>query len=186
MIRLGAILAVAAGLALGACSGGSEERPAPVPVPRPRAYPRLHLYPASYRTVNLGNIALQVNDSARLSSDRPRWLDIAYPAYGITVNCTLTDVTPASLASVLDNRSERMARNLGGASAELMQWPGATVIVADRALRTPVQFLATDSATYVLSGVAVADWPEATRPDSVAPYVSAVAADITHMLQSLQ
>lgn len=157
------------------------------PIPRPKAYPRAALYPAEYSVYALPSAPgeLAVNSSAAVTSPKSGWFDIAYPAYGITVNCTLTEVSAETLAGVLENRRERMARNLEGSHGEVAQWSGVTVIVAPTALRTPVQFLATDSMSYVLSGVAVSNYPADTSPDSIAPYVEAVAEDITHMLKLL-
>lgn len=178
-----ALLQVVASLLLIACSDGGDR---PAPVPRPRAYPRACIYPRSYSALKLDNgIVLNINDSARVCEVRPGWFDVVYPAYGITVNCTLTQVDAPEISGVIDNRTERMARNLEGNYGEVAQRPGVTIITSATALRTPVQFLATDSASYVLSGVAVADFPPGAPADSVAPYVRAVAADVEKMLELL-
>lgn len=165
------------------CSSGDNGRPpAPAPVPRPRAYPRLRTYPPAYHVERVQGVAIAVNDSALLSEPRPGWFDLHYPLYDLTVHCTLST---GEVGAVLANRGERMARNVGGAYAEITQWPGATLIVAPGALLTPVQFVATDSARLVLSGTAVANWPEGTSPDSVGPLIRAVEADMTHLLREL-
>lgn len=166
-----------------ACTA-ADRQPA---IPRPKAYPRPTLYAADYKTCPISGSAMEisVNKSAEVVSTKPGWFDICYPAYDITVNCTLTPITPESLSSVLDNRHERMALNLEGQYGEMTQWDGVTIIVAPAAMRTPVQFLATDSASFVLSGVAVGNYPAGASPDSIAPYVNAVAQDITHMLKQL-
>lgn len=169
-------LPILAALMLAGCGNGSEERP--TPIPRPRAYPRPRLYPAAYHEVPIGNLRLNINDSARIAEPRSGWLDIHYPAYGITVNATLTPVSPSSLPSVLANRHERIARDLDGVAATVEQSSGRTLIISPAALRTPLHYLATDSATYVLSAVAVADWPANAPLDSITPYVNAVAADL--------
>lgn len=159
----------------------------PAAVPRPRAFPRTALYPRSYRLEPLpfGPDSIAVNDSTLFVTSAPGWFDIVYPAYGITVNCTLTAVSPASAPEVLANRTDRMARNLADRAADIVEWGGVTLCVAPAALRTPVQFLATDSASYVLSGVAVSDFPSSVSADSVAPLIDAVAADLTFMLRNL-
>lgn len=174
------LLLVLSGLA--ACSGR------PAPTPRPRAYPRPALYPRTYHAVPLpfGPDSIAVNDSATFLPGPDGWFDIVYPAYGITVNCTLTPANgPADIAPIMDNRRERIRLNLADRHARVAGRGGNTLIVAPTALRTPVQFLATDSATYVLSGVAVADFPPLTDPDSVAPAIDAVATDIALMLNNL-
>ena len=157
------------------------------PIPRPKAYPRPTLYSAEYSSqkLNYSNSNLEINKSANFIALNDGWFNIEYPAYNITVNCTFTKVTKKSLSQVLQNRNERIALNLNGAYCHVTSWNGTDIIVANSALRTPVQFIATDSASFVLSGVAVANFPPHTRPDSVAPYINAVAADITHMLKHL-
>ncbi len=168
---------------LAACTG-AEHQP---PIPRPKAYPRPALYPTEYRTYALpcSPDSIAVNSSAIVDSLKPGWFNIEYPTYNITINCTLTTISPQSFTEVLENRRERMTRNLEGSYGEMVQWDGTTIIVAPSARRTPVQFLATDSATYVLSGVAVGNYPTDTSVDSITPYVNAVAADITYMLKQL-
>lgn len=178
-----ALLALlASGLAAG-CRRGAHQAP---PVPRQRSYPRPTLYDYSYRMepMPFGPDSIAVNSGATFTRTTPEWFDITYPAYGITLNCTLTPATAATVQSVIANRLERMARNLGDHRADVARWPGRTLVVARAALKTPVQFLATDSATYVLSGVAVTDAP-GSDADSIGPVIDAIARDITHMLESL-
>lgn len=180
------LITLALSLAAAACG-----RQRPAPVPREHAYPRIELYPAEYRNVAVDPPldSLAINAAARLTAvgSQQGWFDISYPAYGITVNCTLTptdgaDDTEARIA----NRLERMARNVDGQTAEAVETGRATIIIAHRALRTPVQFLATDSTGgWILSGVAVGDFQPSTDPDSVAPIVDAVADDMIYMLRQL-
>ena len=162
-----------------AAGAGCSQRPAPTP--RPEAYPRIAVYEPQYHPVSFGALQLAVNDSARIDSIAPGWFNIVYPAYGITVNCTITDAK--NLAATLLNRHDRFRRNLGGRKAQVLRMPGSELIVAPEVLKTPVQFILTDSATFVLSGVAVSRWDETTNPDSVAPQINALAADIAYMLK---
>lgn len=153
----------------------------PAPTPRPDAYPRVEVYPATYRTVSFGPLELMVNDSARVDSLSPQWFDIVYPAYGVTVNCSLT--LGGDWADVIANRRERIGRNLGDRPAQVVSAPGRELIVAPLALSTPVQFMITDSASYVLSGVAVSSWGATVPPDSVKPQIEALAVDLAHILK---
>lgn len=164
-----------------ACTGADGD----VAVPRMRAWPRPALYPAAYRAEPLpfGPDSIAVNASATVERISPEWFNIVYPAYGITVNCTLTAVRPSDASTVVANRLERMARNLGDHRADIARSGQMTLIVAPSALHTPVQFLATDSATYVLSGVAVTSLAANAPADSVAPVIDAIALDITRMIQ---
>ena len=160
---------------------GCAERPAPTP--RQHAYPRLQLYPATYSPVELRAASLTplVNDSAQVEILSPEWFNIVYPAYGVKVNCTISPYAP----DVMANRRERIDRNLGGAVAEAAYLPAGVVVVAPGALRTPVQLLATDSARWVLSGVAVSNFPPDAPADSVAPVIDALAKDLTILVNSL-
>lgn len=155
---------------------------APVPTPRQHAFPRVNLYGEEYHTEEVMGRPIHVNDSAIfMLGEQPGWFNICYPAYGVTVQATLTLATGPQLHDVLANRAERMARNVASATAEISQAPGVTLIVAPTALRTPVQILATDSLSWVLSAVAVSNWPAATNPDSVAPILPAIATDLLRL-----
>lgn len=172
-------------LALAGCVGADHR---PTAVPRPRAYPRAELYPEAYSPVEAGGITLMVNDSARVSVSPGGWVDIAYPAYGVTVNCTVTPVCGATLGSVLDNRSERMALNAGSAYGEITRLTaasgaGATLLESHGAGLTPLQFLATDSSSWVLSGAAT--MADVASTDSIRPVIDALRADIIFLLKEL-
>ncbi len=166
------------------CSNGGRE-PA---VPRPQAWPRVEVYPPSYREVN----GLMVNDSARVEpGEADGWFDIVYPAYNARINCTLTTASSeADLARAIENRLERLERNVGGAEGELTELTseggiGCMMIVAPGAPATPVQFLATDSVSRLLSGTVVFASRE-LKPDSVAPAVEAVERDVVYLLTRLK
>lgn len=175
---------ILATLLLAGCIG-TENRPAAVP--RPRAYPRQEIYPATYSPSQVGNLTLMTNDSAHIKTDG-LWADINYPAYGVTVNCTVTPVTATTVATVLDNRAERMALNSGGAYGEITRLTtesGASATLLSTPARglTPLQFIATDSVSYVLSGAATLQG--AASPDSIRPIIEAISADLLYLLQKL-
>ena len=158
------------------------------PVPRPQAWPRVEVYPPSYHKVN----NLMVNDSALVEPGSAEgWFDIVYPAYNARINCTLTSApTPDALAEAIDNRLERLERNVAGAEGELTSLTsdggiGCMMIVAPGAVATPVQFLATDSVSRLLSGTVVFASPS-LKPDSVAPAVEAVERDVLYLLTHLE
>ena len=172
-----AILAIIA-TAVAACSR-------PAATPRPRAYPRATVYPATYREVSAPPLTLTVNDSARVLPGENGGFDLVYPAYGVRVYCSLTPVSGRDEAvSVLENRTERMALNTNGAAGQMTTMPGRVLLVTPTAAMTPVQFLATDSATYVLSGAAVSANPSAPV-DSLRPQVEALERDILTLLTNL-
>ncbi|MDE7389168.1 MAG: hypothetical protein K2M97_07970 [Muribaculaceae bacterium] len=180
------IAAVCASLV--SCTGGSR----PVPVPRPRAYPRIELSAPDYSPLTLGPVSFSVNSAATVAIDSSRmWLDLTYPpAYGVTLNLTVTPVTRATLPDVLANRTERMALNIGSSQAEVLSMrtrtgAAATLISSPAATLTPLQLLATDSATYVLSATISPRSSLPSRTDSVAPVHAALRADMIRLLQSL-
>lgn len=153
----------------------------PVAIPRPEAFPRVETYPADYHAVEIPPLTIAVNDSAdfkRLSDD---WFNIYYPAYPATVNATILPYSP----DVIANRLERMNRDLGGSSSTIVELPRGFVSVAPTALQTPIHFLATDSANWVISGVAVCEFSPRTSPDSVAPIIDALAVDIITLVNNL-
>ena len=156
-------------------------------MPRPQAWHRIELYPEAYTEIN----GMMINDSARIErGGTDGWFDIVYPAYNVRINCTLTRTgNPERLRSVITNRMERLERNAGGTSGEMTELTsaggiGSLLMVTPGALATPVQFLATDSTSFVLSGSAVFASP-GQSPDSVAPVVEAIERDITYMLSNL-
>lgn len=168
--------------------GAACSRQRPAPIPRPAAFPRPVVYSESYHTDTLGGLALEVNDSAHLSSPQPGWFNLEYPAYKTIVNCTLT--RGGNIAEALNNRAQRMALNIGAAGGDIEQFTSrsglyVTLITAPEAMRTPVLFLATDSTSMLLSGVAVASLSPSTPVDSVAPQVTALAADMRRLLRQL-
>lgn len=167
--------------------GCSDSRRQPA-VPRPQAWPRVEVYPPSYHPVN----GLMVNDSARVEAGSAEgWFDIVYPAYNARINCTLTSAaSTAGLTEAIENRLERLERNAAGAEGELTELTseggiGCMMIVAPAAVATPVQFLATDSVSRLLSGTVVFSSRE-LKPDSVAPAVEAIERDVLYLLTHLK
>lgn len=173
------------------CSGGEK----PTFAPRPEAYPRPTLYSPAYIAADSLPLHLELNAEASTSavhkSDGSVWLDIAYPAYGFTVYCTLSQVTPATIDDAIANRIERIGLNLGEGSAHAVEtfvesesgFEG-TVVTSFAAGSTPVQFIATDSKGWLVSGAAFTPSPQA-NPDSIRPYVEALERDILHALSTL-
>jgi hypothetical protein len=185
------------------CTGSNSDTGADstAPVPRPTAYPRIDTYPATYTNIELRPLIVQINDSAvaeidtvgKRQSANGQWLSIHYPRYNATIYCTLTNVnsTQAAIAT-LANREERMAMNTGGATTqitELINTVGFSckMLVTPYGTVTPVQFIATDSASFALSGTLhMQQLTNATANDSIAPIINAVETDVLHLLQSLK
>lgn len=152
----------------------------PAPVPRPTGYPRIEVYPARYATAQFDSEKFKVNSSARFDSLSPRWFNLVYPAYGATVNCSLTQAD--SPAEVIANRRERFMRNLGGHTPKILPLPNGELIFSPTALKTPVQLLCVLPDRRILSAVAVTSGYE--NPDSVLPQIRALAEDLKVLAKS--
>ena len=176
---------VAALLALTGCQKAEQ-----APVPRRTAYPRVEVLPATYALPDSLPLPFKVNSAATATvatqSGGQAWLTIAYPTYGATAYFTFTPVTEATVGEVAGNRLDRMALNLGAASAESYSFAtasgmNATVLMSPTAPGAAVQALAVGDG-WVVSGSTV--FPAAAA-DSIAPLVEAVTADIIAALKEI-
>lgn len=180
-----ATLLLTATAALTSCSDKSN------PTPRMKGWPRLHIADSVYRPINAGGLSIEVNtaakDSVIPSSEGSDWLNIVYPGYcnGSVIYCTITPVNETTRESVIDNRIERIALNLGSNEAEMTEitTPGGwhcKVIESVSPVVTPLQFIANDD-THVVTGA----YYISETGDSVAPYIEAVRRDIIHLLKTI-
>ncbi|MDE7135919.1 MAG: hypothetical protein K2N91_04750, partial [Muribaculaceae bacterium] len=100
-------------------------------------------------------------------------------------------VDPSRLESAIDNRSERIALNLGGREAEILSFAtpyslDCEVIVDKQgAGATPVQFIATDHRRFVVSGAAHIKGDKMPI-DSISPVVDMLRRDVIHSLKTLR
>lgn len=168
-------------------------------VPRPTAYPRIQTYAPAYSDTEFPEITIEANDSTVYDRDFSgrnasglRWISIHYPAYNATIYCTYSPVTAVHpLSETLSNREERMALNSGGATSTVTDFRNAydiscRIVVTPYGTVTPVQFIATDSSQFVVSGALHLKGIEAASTnDSIQPIVDAVEADVMHMLENL-
>lgn len=166
-------------------------------VPRRTAYPRIEVYDTVYAAVERLPIVFEVNAAATVSRglrdgrEDANWINVKYDRYGATLLCTYSPVTPATVADVMDNRIERMSLNAGDMTTDVttistLSGVDATVLMTPRAKVTPIQFMATDSATYVLTGALYFDRAAAVDADSVMPILEAVRGDVIHAISHLQ
>lgn len=187
------IVAVGLSFLLSDCGTGSSE----TAVPRRTAYPRIELYDTSYKMVDELPVELWVNRSADVSrgshdgkSDK-NWINVHYPRYGATLYCTYTSLTTSTASTAIDNRIERMSLNAGDLSTEISRLPlpeggDATLLVTPESRVTPIQFLATDSVTFMVSGALSFDGRQEVVADSVRPILDAVKNDVLHALTHLK
>lgn len=191
MLRPLTILAALAAILYGCSDGTTADTAA---IPRPRAYPRPVLYAPEYKTVPSAPCRFEVNASAdatlNVRSDTSAWLDVRYPLYDATLRCTFTRVSDRrSLERIVDNRTQRMALNLGDHPAEqtdVSTPSGVTAIILTAAAPTvtPVQFLATFR-DWVVSGALEMPAAACAPADSLRPVITAVNADLLHAINHL-
>lgn len=185
-----AIITAVAAIMLAACGGDRHA------VPRPEAFPRVALYDTVYHKLDSVPALFFVNDSAVVvPDDRPtdgaRWVTLSYPRYNALMYLTFTPVTDATVDAVVENRLERMSLNAGSSRTEL------TELISDGGFScqmfttrsgtvTPVQFLAASPALVVSGALFLQHQPTPTSPDSLAPVINAVEADIIYALRRLK
>lgn len=163
----------------------------PAAVPRRTAYARVAVLDSAAEPVPDFPLYFPLSRSARVSSPRPLWLDVAYPDYGATAHITLTLADGEALDRVKANRLERLMLNAGDRPGRRSEWltpAGYDVLTLyTDGSATPWQFVATDDSSAVLSGaVYFADPAAVANADSLAPMVDAIAADITAALNAMR
>lgn len=187
------LAAVLAGAVVASCTHGGDTSNA---VPKPEGWPRVEIPAESYTINEIDGIEVAINSAATVDSrkndDGGTWLDITYPSFGNS-RLYLTLLTAADgneLKSILENRSERMELNSGGAITELIEltsdggWDGRLAVTRS-SLTTPVQMLAHDG-RHVVTGALYLNFPPSTQPDSIAPIVTAVSRDLLHTIKHLR
>lgn len=174
---------------LSACSGSS--------VPRPDGYFRIDAYPDVWRTDTLGGISLQVNDSSRSivphdAAEGSVWRNIVYPRYRATIYLSYIPATDRDeLASLLaESRDLVYRQSVGTSSVTAVEYEDARrplyaiLYRLSAGSATPLQFVATDSARFLLRGALYYD-VSPLRYDSVAPTLEYLEADIARMIESI-
>lgn len=189
MKTLSLLLPVCVASLLYACSGQTPRDK--TPVPRPEAWPRIAIYDSTYQTVDSLPVIFEANSSAKIEHTQPGWVNINYPAYAATIYLTVTQTNPAEIEKVVDNRLERMALNISenaDARQEHFVSPEfeSLMLVSPGTRSTPLQFVATDRRSTVISGTAFFhNAGQITSTDSVAPVIESLKRDLVHALNNL-
>lgn len=183
-----ALIATVIAAAAVSCSGSGDSSTA---VPRREAYPRVNLYDTAYVAVPSLPIHLEVNSSAALSVDEKsaatRWINIGYPRYDATVRLTLQSLSGDSLRRAIDNRRQRASLDIGGNTTEITQLTSPAgvstmIMLTPSAAVTPLHIIATDSARFILSGVAQFTSPSI---EANAPALAAIYADLLRAAKTI-
>lgn len=194
-MRYPAIIILIAAIACGCGRKSGSDADA---VPRRHAYPRIEVPDSAFTFIEVNDRSLSValnnaTDYAFHTSDdgSSDFIDVDYPGFNAAIYYTITPVTENTVADVLDNRLERIRLNLGGSDAELLEFDSPAgfenKIFASRGdISTPVQFISTDGASTVISGMAFLRDASAANADSLAPVVAMLRRDILHSLKTLK
>ncbi len=183
-------------MAMNGCGNNSADSN---PIPRRKAYPRIDLYEPTYATQVVNGVKFNVNAGTQITTpdtvtaNHGVWFNITYPRYQAVIHCTLTQTSSTTdMDRILDNRAERMALNTGGAYTEVTdiipERPHgftAQMLVTPAGSVTPIQFLASDGRSHVLSGSMTFRTREKADADSISPIISAVKTDVVELLKSL-
>lgn len=163
-------------------------------VPRRTAYPRVELYDTIYKEAISSPVKVWVNSSATTEVSRRNendtWINVRYPRYRATLSLTLIEATGENLKKALDNRNERISLNLHGVECSTTgtSYKDVTGIipVAERPCVTPVQVLATDKSSFLLTGALTFDGDTSRDTEEIAPAVNAVKNDLLYMINHLK
>ena len=164
-----------------------------ITTPRRQAYPRIQLLDTTYCNQQRLPLKLAVNSATNVSISNNKsstWINISYPTYKATIYCTYTPAIPNTISSMIDNRMERIALDLGDSFYEntTINNPNGTVAniySTTSNMVTPIMFLATDKKSWVLSGAMTFDSNTIVDYDSVAPVINAVKRDLIYTLQNI-
>ena len=163
--------------------------------PRPSGYFRIDPYPASYSATHIGNLSLQINDSARCitpdvaTTQGVHWLNIVYPRYNATIYLSYIPLHN-NLDLLMAESIELVYRqNVNTEHVEAIAYENpeahlyATLFTLSAESATPIQFITTDSIQYLLRGALYFD--NAVKSDSVAPSLHYIEDDIIYLIESI-
>jgi gliding motility-associated lipoprotein GldD len=118
------------------------------------------------------------------------WFNIVYPAYQTVIYCTYIQTNAKELPKILDD-SHQLAYGHAIKAESIFQsrFTGSghtTGLIYDinGSVASPVQFYITDNTSEFLRGALY--FNSVTKPDSIAPVVSYIRADIVQLMESLE
>lgn len=187
MTRTSLIITITALILLTGCRNDDNT------VPRRYAYPRIELYDTIYKHVITSPVNIEVNSSALAEishrSIHDTWINVRYPRYHATLSLTLIETSDDGLKEALRNRNERMSLNLNGINCRTYESThkdmSGIVLVAESPCVTPVQILATDHQSLLLTGALTFDGDKERTVEEISPVVNAVKEDLLHMFNHL-
>lgn len=172
-----------------ACSGRHDTGSGMIP--RREAHYRITAYDSATVDVRLPLVTLAVNAAAAIDTvtadSHNMWINVTYPRYGAVIRYTVTTGDAAILDKAIDNRQERMRLNAGSSHCEVSHFinpSGAEGVIWSHptASVTPLQMLATDGKTYMVSGTVEMNDSNIER---AAPIVEILRRDMNITARSL-
>lgn len=160
MTRLSLLLPAIA-LIAGACSGRHDASGGAIP--RREAHHRIVECDSATVDLRLPYVTLALNAAAVIDTmtadSHNLWVNVTYPRYNAVIRYTLTTGDASILDEAIDNRQERMRLNAGSNHCDISHFinpSGAEGVIWSHpaACVTPLQLLATDGKTYMISGTA--------------------------------
>lgn len=166
-------------------------------IPKPKAYFKIEPYDTAYKQFDKLPLTLMVNDSAKCSlvndstkANGSEWINIYYPRYKATLFCSYLPITKESLQKHIDNRMQRIILNAGQeiprniVFQDTIRKMSASVYFTSSESISPLQFIATDSTSYLFSGALY--FNDKVKGDSISPVIDYITDDVMHMLQTIK
>ena len=164
--------------------------PQPEAVPRATAYPRPALPDTASTTTQIGSITTRICAQAIVAQPRSDWLSVSFPTLNASIHITATDTTAQALQQVKANRMQRLMLNIGSATSSNREFTTANgfdaIITTAPHSPTPVQFLATDQSTIVVSGAVYIPEANIAAPDSIAPVIQFFEHEALRIITSIR
>ena len=166
-------------------------------IPKPKAYFKIEPYDTVYKQFDKLPLTLMVNDSDKCSlvkdstkDNGSEWINIYYPRYKATLFCSYLPITKESLQKHIDNRMQRIILNAGQeiprniVFQDTIRKMSASVYFTSSESISPLQFIATDSTSYLFSGALY--FNDKVKGDSISPVIDYITDDVMHMLQTIK
>ncbi len=185
MMRYFIVMLMAFSIVLASCSGNNSA------IPRRTAYPRIVAIDTVMTQVPNLPVRFLVNSSASLSENASKgWLDVKYDDYNAILHITFTSTSPNKLSEIIENRMERLILNTGGRSSKQTEFVnnfGFHVYLSETdGIATPIQFIASDDSTLVISGAYYLEDVKVTENiDSISPVIDILRSDLMRCLSAL-
>lgn len=152
----------------------------PSQCPRRVAYPRVAEIDSVMIQLDSDIEWLLVNKAAEVTQPRDRWYDVRYEMYGATIHITNSAVNDSTIGAVKRNRMERIILNNGDRPAQESEFVNrhgiAAFVSVCESSPTPIQFIATDEQSIVISGVVRFDFE--APADSLRPIIKVLTRDV--------